>query len=457
MLGGEQNMYDLIIIGSGPAGYVAAIRAGQVGLKTVIIEKNEIGGMCLNWGCIPSKSMMESVKLYQKITKDSARFGIEGIDKKALSFNWSKGIKRADTIVKRLTGGVEFLLKKNGVEIIKGEAKIISSTSVLADNRLLEAKNIIIATGSSSVKIDNSIENLVVEPKKLFTEREIPENIVVIGKSPVAIELAQLFSMMDRKVTLISDSSVIMPKADSYVRNYMESKIKKEKIEIIYNTEIKSTKKIWKDGILNLSGKEIACDLIINASDRKANIIKSDIDIEIKDGYIAVDENCETSVKGIYAVGDVNGLAMFAHIGSAQGLFVINRLKGIEGKLDISKLPMNMYTVPEAAQIGFTEDKLKENGYDYKVSEFPLSANGKAQTEGSADGFVRILSDNKLGEVLGVQIVAPNATDMINEAAAYIQLESTVYDIAQTVHTHPTVSEVFMEAGFEAVDKAIHK
>src|SRR5574344_1048813 len=170
-------MYDLIIIGSGPAGYVAAIRAGQVGLKTAIIEKNQIGGMCLNWGCIPSKSMMESVKLYQRITKDSARFGIEGIDKKALSFNWSKGIKRADTIVKRLTGGVEFLLKKNGVEIIKGEAKIISSTSVLADNRLLETKNIIIATGSSSVKIDNSIDNLVVEPKKLFTEREIPENI----------------------------------------------------------------------------------------------------------------------------------------------------------------------------------------------------------------------------------------------------------------------------------------
>ena len=148
---------------------------------------------------------------------------------------------------------------------------------------------------------------------------------------------------------------------------------------------------------------------------------------------------------------------MFAHIGSAQGLFVINRLKGIEGKLDINKLPMNMYTVPEAAQIGFTEDKLKEDGVDYKVSEFPLSANGKAQTEGSAEGFVRILSDNKLGEVLGVQIVAPNATDMINEAAAYIQLESTVYDIAQTVHTHPTVSEVFMEAGFEAVDRAIHK
>lgn len=450
-------MYDLIIIGSGPAGYVAAIRAGQVGLKTAIIEKNVIGGMCLNWGCIPSKSMMESVKLYQRIVKDSARFGIEGIDKKSVSFNWSKAIKRADTIVKRLTGGVEFLLKKNGVEIITGEAKIVSANSVLADNRLLETKNIIIATGSSSPKIQNSVEGLVVEPKKLFAEREIPQNIVVVGKTPVAIELAQLFSMMDRNVTIVSDSSLIMPKADSYVRNFMAARLKKEKIDIVYNVSLTSTEGIWKDGILNLSGKEIPCDIIINAGDRKGNIISSDIEIAKENGYIKVDEDCETSVKGIFAVGDVNGVSMFAHIGSAQGLHVINKLKGIETKLDITKLPMNMYTVPEAAQIGLTEDELKAGNYDYKVSEFPLSANGKAQTEGAAEGFVRILSDNKIGEVLGVQIVSQNATDMINEAAAYIQLESTVYDIAHTVHTHPTVSEVFMEAGFEAVDQAIHK
>ena len=450
-------MYDLIIIGSGPAGYVAAIRAGQVGLKTAIIEKNVIGGMCLNWGCIPSKSMMESVKLYQRIVRDSARFGIDGIDRKAVSFNWSKAIKRADTIVKRLTGGVEFLLKKNGVEIITGEAKIVSANSVLADNRLLETRNIIIATGSSSPKIQNSIEGLVVEPKKLFTEREIPQNIVVVGKTPVAIELAQLFSMMDRNVTIVSDTSLIMPKADSYVRNYMAARLKKEKIDIVYNVSLTSTDGIWKDGILNLSGKEIPCDIIINAGDRKGNIISSDIEIASENGYIKVNEDCETSVKGIFAVGDVNGVSMFAHIGSAQGLHVINKLRGIETKLDITKLPMNMYTVPEAAQIGLTEDDLKAGNYDYKVSEFPLSANGKAQTEGAAEGFVRILSDNKIGEVLGVQIVSQNATDMINEAAAYIQLESTVYDIAQTVHTHPTVSEVFMEAGFEAVDQAIHK
>jgi len=450
-------MYDLVIIGSGPAGYVAAIRAGQMGMKTAIVEREKIGGMCLNWGCIPSKSMIESVKFYQRILKDSARFGIDGIQTGQVSFNWDNAIKRADTIVKRLTGGVEFLLKKNGVEIIKGEARITSASSVLVENRLLETKNIIIATGSTSTPLENTIENLVIEPKELFKQRNIPDNIVVIGNTPVAIELAQLFRMMEKSVTLVTSADHIMPKADDYIRKYMEGRLKKDKIEIIYNTQLGSSGIVWKDGILEAGGKSIKCDLIINSSTRKGNLIGSDIKIDVSDGFYSVDQDCETSVKGIYAVGDVNGVSQFAHIGSAQGLHVVNLLKGIKQKLDIHKLPMNMYSVPEAAQIGLTEQEAQSEGYDYKVSEFPLSANGKAMSEGQSDGFLRLISDKKLGEVLGVQIVAPNATDMINEAAAYMQLESTIYDIAQTVHTHPTVSEIFMEAGFEAVDKAIHK
>lgn len=248
-----------------------------------------------------------------------------------------------------------------------------------------------------------------------------------------------------------------MPKADPYISDYILNKIKKDRIKVIFNVAVESTKGIWANGKLNINNEEIPCDLIINARDRKANLIQSDIKLDMENGFITVDENLETSVKGIYAIGDVNGLSLFAHVASAQGLHVVNKLKGIDNKLDFSKLPMNMYTVPEAAQIGLTEAEAKEAGYDYKSSEFPLSANGKAQTEGASEGFVRILSDKKYGEVLGVQIIAPNATDMINEASAYMQLESTIYDIAQTVHTHPTVSEVFMEAGFEAVDQAIHK
>jgi dihydrolipoamide dehydrogenase len=449
--------YDIVIIGSGPAGYVTAIRAGQVGLRCAIVERHNIGGMCLNWGCIPSKAMLESVKLYQRILADSSRFGIEGIDRKRLSFNWNTAVKRAETIVGRLTGGVEFLLKKNGVEIIKGEAKIVSADSVLAGNRLLKAGNIIIASGSSSPVIENQFEGLVVEPMDLFKEMEIPENIVVKGNTPVAIELSQLFNLMGRKVTLVSESDIIMPRADEYIRNFMANKLKKERIDIVYNVALQSTRDIWDKGVLNAGGKEVKCDLIVNAAQRKGNLVSSEVDIMTENGFYSTDENFETSVKGVFAVGDVNGKSFFAHIGSAQGLNVVNHLKGINERLDIRKLPMNMYSFPEAAQIGLTEQEAIEEGYDYKISEFPLSANGKAQTEGNAEGFLRLISDRKYGEVLGVQIIASNATDMINEAAAYMQLESNVYDIARTVHTHPTVSEVFMEAGFEAVDKAIHK
>ncbi len=450
-------MYDLIIIGSGPAGYVAAIRAGQMGLKTAIIEKNVIGGMCLNWGCIPSKAIMESAKLFSKIGKESVRFGVEGIDKKALSFNWNKAIKRSDGIVKRLTTGVGFLLKKNGVEIVEGEAKIDSSTTVLVNNRLLEAKNILIATGSKSPKIISN-DNIVVEPKETFQNRELPTNIVVVGGTPVAIELAQAFHMIGKKVSIVVPAEELMPFADQYIINHILARLKKDRIKIYYGQAIPSTDGQYSDGKLTLGDEEIDCDIIFNAQRRKAILPESAIDIDLdKDGYIQVDENCETKVKGIFAVGDVNGLSYYAHIGSAQGMHVVNYIQGIKQKLDLKKYPLNMYTVPEAAQIGLTEKEIKEQELDYKISEFPMSANGKALTEGNTEGFVRILSENKYGEVLGVQIIAPNATDMIAEAAAYMEMEATIYDVAQTVHAHPTVSEVFMEAGFEAVDKAIHK
>ncbi len=450
-------MYDLIIIGSGPAGYVSAIRAGQLGLKTAIIEKHLVGGMCLNWGCIPSKAIMESAKLYDRIKSDSGRFGIDGIDKNSLSFNWSKAVKRSDGIVKKLTTGVSFLLKKNGIEVIEGEAKILSAGIVTVNNRTLEAKNIMIATGTKSPEIQNSFSGLVVEPKELFTDRELPENIVVTGETPVAVELAQAFNLMGKKVSLVVPEDRIMPLADDYIVNFILNKLKKDRIKVIYNQPLTSTEGRWSEGKLQV-GEEIDCDLIINATRRKAILPPSDIKFDLTEtGYIKVDENMQTSVEGIFAVGDVNGLSYYAHIGSAQGMHVVNFVKGIKQKLDLKKYPMNMYTVPEAAQIGLTENDIKAAGYDYKISEFPMSANGKALTEGHLEGFVRILSDTKYGEVLGVQIIAPNATDMISEAAAYMELEATVYDIAQTVHAHPTISEVFMEAGFEAVDKAIHK
>lgn len=449
--------YDLIIIGSGPAGYVAAIRAGQVGMRTAIIEKEKIGGMCLNWGCIPSKAVIESAKLYNKILKNASDFGIEGIDTKKVSFDFNKATLRANSIVGKLTKGVEFLLKKNGVEIINGEAEITSENSVTVNNRNLEAKNIIVSTGTYIPKLESKEKNLVVELKDLYSDRKLPKSVVVYGANSTAVEMAQFFALIDKKVTLVVPAKGILPLADEYLSNYMIKTLKKHKVNIVFNAEIKSLDKIYKDKKLSINGTDIACDIIVNAQDRKAVVPKSKVKFDLQDDFVKIDDNCMTSVEGIYAIGDMNGKSKFAHIASAQGLFVVNKLNGVTTELDLKKYPLNMYTVPEIAQIGRTETELKEAKVDYKVSEFPLSANGKAMTEGTDEGFIRILSEVKYGEVLGVQIAAANATDLIAEATAFMQVESTVYDVAKTIHAHPTISEVFMEASQEAVDKAIHK
>ncbi|MBT3209428.1 MAG: dihydrolipoyl dehydrogenase [Bacteroidetes bacterium] len=449
--------YDIIIIGSGPAGYVAAIRAGQLGLKTAIVEKSEIGGMCLNWGCIPSKSIIESAKLYNKIIKDAAKFGVDGIDKKSISFNFAKATKRANQIVKRLTKGIEFLLKKNGVEIIQGEAEIVSKNSITVNNRNIETENIIISSGSYIPEIETTKNDLVLNVKELFTKSEIPENVVVYGRNSTAIELAQFFSLIRKNVTLVTDNGIILPLADKYLSKYIQTNLTKSKVKIIFNSPIENVENYFSEGILEINNEKVKCDIIINSQERKAVIPESKVKLEIENEFIKVDKNCKTNIDGIFAIGDVNGKSKFAHIASAQGLHVINLIKGVKSELDIKKYPLNMYTVPELSQIGQTEDDLIKSNVDYKISEFPLSANGKALAEGNNEGFIRILSEKKYGEVLGVQIVAANATDLIAEASAFMQLESTIYDVAKTVHAHPTISEIFMEVGFEAIDQAIHK
>jgi len=450
-------MYDVIIIGSGPAGYISAIRASQVGLKTVLIEKEKVGGMCLNWGCIPSKSMIESAKFYKKIKESAQSFGIEGIDNKNIKFNWNQGILRAEGIVKKLAGGIEFLLNKNKAEIVKGEAFITSANSVSVNNRSLEAKNIIVATGSFQRSIEcEAVKNIVLEVKDLFTKRELPENIVVYGQNSVAVEIAQLLNLIGKKVTLIVPAKRILSKADDYISNFFMNKLSKDNVIVCLDSYLDQNTN-FANNKLTINGKNFDCELIINAQERNSVLPKSNIEFELEKGFIKVDENCRTNFENIFAIGDVNGLSYYAHIGSAQGMHVINHIQGVESELKLNRYPLNMYSVPEVAQIGLTEQQIIELDKTYKISEFPLSSNGKAMTEGDTEGFVRILSEARYGEVLGVQIVSAHATDMIAEASAFMEVEATVYDIAKTVHAHPTISEVFMEAGFEAVYKAIHK
>lgn len=446
--------YDVLIIGSGPAGYVAAIRAGQVGLKTALVEKKNVGGMCLNWGCIPSKAIIESAKYYDRLNQ-ADDFGVDGIDMKKVSFNWENAKKRALRISKKLTGGVEYLLKKNGVETIQGEAKITSQNSVTVENRNIEAKNIIIATGSYPNTLNEGIpKNKILELEYLYDQKELPDEVAVAGEGGVAVEMAQFFQMIGKNVTLVSPVKNLLPQADQYLNDYIYNRLKKDGINLIFENNIKG----YENGKLKVGDKEVSCDKVLNASFRGAVLPESKIDLELDDnGFINTDNYLKTNHDNVFAVGDVNGKGYLAHVASAQGLFVINKIKGVKGEINLHNYPLNIYSNPEIAQIGLTEQELKEQGINYKVSEFPLSANGKALIEGFEDGNIRMLSERKYGEVLGVQIIAPNATDMIAEATAFMQIESTIYDVARSIHAHPTVSEIFMEAGFDAVDKAIHK
>lgn len=446
--------YDVLIIGAGPAGYVAAIRAGQVGLKTAIVEKQYIGGMCLNWGCIPTKSILESAKRFQK-AKNVSEFGIDGVDADKLMFNWGKVKSRSKRITRKLTAGVNFLLKKNGIEVISGTAKISTENSVLVDDKRITAKHIIIATGSKPKPMSEAFSDApVVEMENLFDVEEFPKNIVVTGNHISAVEMAQFFRLIGKNVTLVANSNYFLDGLDKFLVEHITKKIVSDKIELITNAYPEK----YAGGELVFSSKKVKCDLVVNCNSRKAIIPESETPLQLTErGFIKTDDNFQTNVDGVYAIGDAGGKSFLAHMASAQGIHVVNGIKGIKAHFDYSTYPINMYTTPEIAQIGLTEQQIKNEGYDYKISEFPLSANGKALIENNTEGFIRLLSDKKYGQVLGVQIVAENATDMIAEAGAYLKVEATIYDVANTIHAHPTVSEIFFEAGFDAVDKAIHK
>jgi len=437
--------YDLIIIGAGPAGYVAAIRAGQAGLKTAIIEKKNVGGMCLNWGCIPSKAMLESAKYFSRLSMASD-FGVEGLDPKKLSFSWEKGVKRSERIVRRLTKGVEFLLKKNNVEIIAGTASLEGEGTVVVDNRNLSAKNIIIATGSYPRPLPFKVhEKKILNLENLFSMKEIPQKLLVVGEGPVAAEVSQLLALIGRDVTLVKTADKVFPALDDYLNTYITRRFETMKIKVIEGSQGFDS--------VNVGDYEGIVNCMLRKGIRPTGSLKPDTD----DSFYVTDEHFMTSVKGVYAVGDVNGRSIYAHAASAQALAAVNHILGITETMETERVPLTIYTDPEIAQIGRTEQQLTADGVEYKVNEFPLSANGKALTEGNPEGILRIISEPKYGEVLGVQIISHNATDMISEAAAYMAVESTVFDVARTMHAHPTISEVFLEAGSDAVGTPVHK
>lgn len=438
--------YDLIIIGAGPAGYVAAIRAGQAGLKTAVIEKKHVGGMCLNWGCIPSKAMLDSARYFSRLGM-AGDFGVEGLDPKKLTFNWEKGVKRSERIVRRLTKGVEYLLKKNNVETITGTASVEAADTVVVDKRKLTTKNIIIATGSYPRPLPFKVgdESRIINLENMFSMKEIPNKLLVVGEGPVSAEVSQMLALIGKDVTLLKTAEKVFPALDDYLNAYISRRLDSLKIKTVEGTGGYDS--------INLDEYEG----IVNCMPRKGIKPTGALKAEESESFYVTDENFMTSVQGVFAVGDVNGKSIYAHAASAQALAAVNHILGITETMNTERVPLTLYTDPEIAQIGKTEQQLAAEGVEYKVNEFPLSANGKALTEGQPEGVLRIISEPKYGEVLGVQIISHNATDLISEAAAYMAVESTVWDVAHTMHAHPTISEVFLEAGSDAVGTPVHK
>ena len=436
-------MYDVTVIGAGPAGYVAALRAGQLGMKTALVERGRVGGRALYSGVLPSKGMLESARMFAR-TKDAALFGIEGVDTSALRFNPTTARRHVETAAARMGANIERRLKNAGVDILKGEAEIVSGTSVSVAGRLIESRHIILATGSNTRELPFDMPSDRSETAWTALSRsEVPTHVVVLGGSPIALEYTQLFSMLGCEVTLATSQPRLLPMLGPRLEEAVSQRLLSAGVTIITN----AAKYSYENGRLMIDRDGAQCDLLVNCFSEYPVLPAMRVDPTMNGAFPRVDEYLRTSVQSIYAVGNVNGLMPSARSASAQGLYAVNHIAGVPQPWHQRGEPIVVYGEPELAQVGRTEETLEDDGVRYRSVEAPLSQNGKALLTGDEDGFVRILFGPEYGEVFGVQIFAENASDLIGEAGALMQFEGTVYDVGRTAHAHPTISEVFMELG----------
>ncbi len=456
------NKYKVIVIGGGPGGYVAAIKAAQLGAKVAIIEKHKIGGICLNYGCIPTKTLLRSAKLYTEMLEANS-FGIDISPDASITINWDNMMRRKDQVVGKLVGGVEQLVKHNGIDVINGYAKALDPNHVMVDEVIYECDHLILATGSSTSIPDipglkeSYNDGIAIDSTGAISLRKQPKSMTILGGGVIAIEFATLYHSLGTQVTILQRSDKILKMLDADVQKMMERHLKKIGIKIITNVNLEKVK----DGTVyyDHQGKQemLASEKILVSLGRKPNLKGlEDLELEVGSKGVTTNEHMETNRSGVYAIGDLNGRYMLAHVASAEGIVASEAIMGKKTSINYNKVPSCIYSFPEVGVVGLTEQEARDQGYAVETSTFPLSANGKALAEGDSTGFVKIVSDNTYGEILGVHIVASHATDMIAEAVASMELEGTVHDLAKTVHPHPTLSEIVMEAAHGAVDQPIH-
>ena len=462
------SQYDVIIVGSGPGGYVSAIRASQLGLKTAVVEREGLGGICLNWGCIPTKALLKSAQVFQYI-KHAADYGITVENAHA---DFSAIIGRSRTVADGMSKGVQFLMKKNKIDVIYGNGKVIPGkkvevTDANGQKTNYEGKSIIIATGRRArelptVPIDGQ---KVIEYRKAMTLEKQPDSLLIIGSGAIGVEFAYVYASMGTKVTIIEFMPNIVPVEDEDISKELAKQYKKMGIEIFTNSEVlgvDTSGQGVKVFVKTPNGEQtFQADVVLSAAGVTANIENiglEEVGIKVERGLITTDDFYKTNVEGYYAIGDVTKGQALAHVASAEGIICVEKIAGLPHvePLNYNNIPGCTYCTPEIASVGYTEKAAREAGYDIKVGKFPFAASGKAKAAGVPEGFVKVIFDAKYGEWLGAHMIGTNVTEMIAEVVTARNLETTGHEIIKSVHPHPTMSEAVMEAAAAAYGEVIH-
>ncbi|WP_018676295.1 dihydrolipoyl dehydrogenase [Riemerella columbina] len=458
--------YDIIVIGSGPGGYVTAIRASQLGFKTAIIEKENLGGICLNWGCIPTKALLKSAQVFKYINH-AEDFGLNKVEG---SFDFPNVIQRSRGVANKMSKGIEFLMKKNKIDVIFGTAKVKKGKSVVVEKdgttKDYTADHIILATGARSRELPNLPQDgkKVIGYRQALSLPEQPKSMIVVGSGAIGVEFAYFYATMGTKVTIVEFMPNIVPVEDEEVSKHLEKSLKKSGIEVMTNASVESVDTSGsgvKAQVKTAKGNvTLEADIVLSAVGITSNIENiglEEVGIKTEKGKVLVNEWYQTSVPGYYAIGDIIPTQALAHVASAEGITCVEKIKGLHTEtIDYGNIPGCTYCAPEIASVGLTEKQAKEKGYEVKVGKFPFSASGKATANGDTDGFVKVVFDAKYGEWLGCHMIGNGVTEMIAEAVVARKLETTGHEILKSVHPHPTLSEAVMEAVAAAYGEVIH-
>ncbi len=460
--------YDIIVVGSGPGGYVTAIRASQLGLKTAVVERESLGGICLNWGCIPTKALLKSANVFEYLTH-AADYGITVKDAEV---DFGAMIGRSRGVANGMSNGIQYLMKKNKIDVIMGNAVLKAGKKVAVtaeDGTVTEYaadKGIIIATGARSRVLPNLPQDgeKIIGYRQAMTLKSQPKKMVVVGSGAIGVEFAYFYKAIGTEVTVVEYMPGIVPIEDEDVSKQLEKSFKKMGINIMTNASVESVDTSGEGCVVSIKtakGEEkIECDIVLSAAGIEANIENiglEELGIVVDRGRILANEYYQTNIPGYYAIGDVIPTAALAHVASAEGIICIEKIAGHHPEpLNYNNIPGCTYCSPEIASVGYTEKAAKAAGYELKVGKFPFSASGKASAAGAKDGFVKLIFDAKYGELLGAHMIGANVTEMIAECVAVRKLETTGEELIKTVHPHPTMSEAIMEAAAAAYGEVIH-